>query len=84
MVAFLDPEEVVQVANLTSNGWEMAALSLEMNRGTHLVLQQFYDNSTARQLDLYYQHKNLSLTKASWKPSRNGNSGEMAPTNLIP
>lgn len=54
---------------MASNGWSLYDLDASVVSGTPLVLQQFYDAIPSLQLDLYYQHTNLSLVKSSWNSS---------------
>ena len=78
-LAFQGPNQAINVVNQTLDGWNLTTLNVNATPGSALAFQQFYDASptfqqiydpsSANELDVYYQHRNLSLIRSSWKPN---------------
>ena len=77
IIAFQDVNRLVQIGNLTSDGWTLTQLgsALDPEIGTGLALQPFYFSGSQDWINLYHQKSNLNLSLASWIPGwKNGGS----------
>ena len=77
IVAFQDENGLVQVGNLTSDGWMLTQLGsvLDPKLGSGLALQPFYLPGSEDRINLYHQKYNLNMSLANRKPAWKNNGG---------
>ncbi|KAM3075298.1 hypothetical protein ACMFMG_007260 [Clarireedia jacksonii] len=66
VIAFQDENYALQFGNLTSSGWTLTQIKVDVVQNTGLSLQPFPRNSQADQINLYYQTSDSNLTISAW------------------
>jgi hypothetical protein len=69
VIAFQDENFTLQFGNLTSSGWTLTQIDVEVVENTGLSLQPFPRDSQPDQINLYYQTTDSNLTISAWMGS---------------
>lgn len=78
LVAFQDENGLVQVGNLTSDGWILTQLgsSLDPQMGTGIALHPLYLNNSNYQINIFHQKSYLNMSLACWRPAWRNDGGQ--------
>ncbi|PQE04903.1 hypothetical protein CJF30_00004683 [Rutstroemia sp. NJR-2017a BBW] len=66
VIVFQDENYALQFGNLTSSGWALTQIDVDVVENTGLSLQPFPRNSQADQINIYHQNSNSNLTLSAW------------------
>ncbi|PQE32932.1 fungal fucose-specific lectin protein [Rutstroemia sp. NJR-2017a WRK4] len=66
VIVFQDENYALQFGNLTSSGWVLTQIDVDVVENTGLSLQPFPRNSQADQINIYHQNTNSNLTLSAW------------------
>ncbi|ATZ53304.1 hypothetical protein BCIN_09g01760 [Botrytis cinerea B05.10] len=67
IIAFQDANNKMQVGNLTTSGWVLTQIRVDVVENTGLALQPFYRPDAADQINLYYQNPSSVMTISAWE-----------------
>ncbi|KAJ8067294.1 hypothetical protein OCU04_004652 [Sclerotinia nivalis] len=67
IISFQDVNNRIQVGNLTSTGWVLTQINVDVVDNTGLALQPFYRLNQAHQINLYYQQPDSNMAISAWE-----------------
>jgi hypothetical protein len=66
VIVFQDENYALQFGNLTSSGWALTQIDVDVVENTGLSLQPFPRNNQADQINIYHQNTDSNLTLSAW------------------